>query len=70
MNFIRKLLKIEPVKIDSDMQSRVVETELKTQAAQSELNQSLQRIDSQVRVFQTGAGALRIVRNARDEDRR
>ena len=69
MSFIRKLLGIEPVKIDSGLQSRVVETERKVSEARSELNQSLQRIDSQVRVFQTGAGALRIVRNARTEDR-
>jgi hypothetical protein len=69
MSVIRRLLGLKDTACDNGPEQiiRAAETEQELTEARQEFRQSLQRVQSGAKIFQTTAGAMRVINNARGE---
>lgn len=68
MSVLRRIFGLDvPAEDKAGDVARVVETEQELTAARQEFRQSIQRVQSGAKVFQTTAGAMRMINNARGE---
>lgn len=68
MSVLRRIFGLDvPAEDKAGDVARVVETEQELTAARQEFRQSIQRVQSGAKVFQTTAGAMRMINNAHGE---